>query len=93
MDLLDKGRTWNAPAAVERGPVESIWVDSKDRARRWRHWVAERAARAAHVNAGQFWDDLTAELPEGPAHGVAADRPTGTVYVATDRGVFFTTRT
>jgi len=88
---LDKGRTWNAPAAVERGPVESIWVDPKDPRTALAALGGGKGPRLLRtVNAGQFWDDLTAELPEGPAHGVAADRPTGTVYVATDRGVFFT---
>jgi uncharacterized protein (TIGR03437 family) len=42
------------------------------------------------INGGQFWDDLTADLPEGRAHGVVADRATGAVYVATEHGVFFT---
>ncbi|MGO9097087.1 MAG: hypothetical protein ACLQGV_17925 [Bryobacteraceae bacterium] len=88
---LDKGGTWNAPAAVERGPVESIWVDPKDPRTALAALGGAKGPRVLRtVNAGQFWDDLTAELPEGPAHGVAADRPTGTVYVATDRGVFFT---
>jgi uncharacterized protein (TIGR03437 family) len=88
---LDKGRTWSVPAAVERGPVESIWVDPKDPRTALAALGGGRGPRVLRtVNAGQFWDDLTAELPEGPAHGVAADRPTGTVYVATDGGVFFT---
>jgi uncharacterized protein (TIGR03437 family) len=88
---MDKGRIWGLPSPAGRGPVESIWVDPKD----------PRTALAAlggfagpHVlrtiNGGQFWDDLTADLPQGPVWGIAADRPTGTVYAATGRGVFFT---
>ena len=42
------------------------------------------------VNGGAFWDDFTANLPDVPAHGVAADRASGALYVATDRGVFLT---
>ena len=88
---LDKGRTWSVPSAVERGPVESIWVDPKDPRTALAALGGAKGTRVLRtVNAGQFWDDLTAELPEGRAHGIAADRPTGTVYVATDRGVFFT---
>ncbi len=88
---MDKGRIWGLPSPAGRGPVESIWVDPKD----------PRTALAAlggftgpyvlrTINGGQFWDDLTADLPQAPVWGIAADRPTGTIYVATNRGVFFT---
>lgn len=87
---MDKGRTWNVPAAAERGAVEGIWTDPRDPRTAL---AALGGGKGPHVlrtiNGGQFWDDLTADLPEGRAHGIAADRPTGTVYVATDRGVFF----
>ena len=39
------------------------------------------------INGGQFWDDLTANLPEAVAHGVTADPGAGVVYVATGRGL------
>jgi uncharacterized protein (TIGR03437 family) len=43
------------------------------------------------MNGGGFWDDITANLPDvAAAHGVAADRASGAIYVATDAGVFFT---
>lgn len=88
---MDKGRTWNLPAAAERGPVESIWADAKDPRTALAALGGEKGPRVLRsVNGGQFWDDLTADLPEGRAHGVAADRATGAVYVATDRGVFYT---
>lgn len=87
---MDKGRTWSVPAAAERGAVESIWADPKDPRTAL---AALGGSKGPHVlrtiNGGQFWDDLTADLPDGRAHGIAADRPTGTVYVATDGGVFF----
>lgn len=41
------------------------------------------------TNSGGFWDDLTSNLPAAPAHGVAAERGAGAVYVATDKGVYF----
>ncbi|HOQ44709.1 MAG TPA: hypothetical protein PLA43_08175 [Bryobacteraceae bacterium] len=87
----DKGRTWGLPSFAGRGPVESIWVDPRD----------PRTALAAlsglrppfvlrTINGGQYWDDLTADLPHSPAWGITADRSSGAVYVATGRGVFFT---
>jgi hypothetical protein len=42
------------------------------------------------VNGGLFWDDITANLPAGYVSGVAVDRATGAVYVASQRGVFMT---
>ena len=43
------------------------------------------------MNGGIFWDDITDNLPENAvAHGVAADRASGAIYVATDAGVFYT---
>jgi uncharacterized protein (TIGR03437 family) len=81
----DRGRTWNSPAAADRGPVESIFVDPRDA----RIAVAARGNRVLRtLNAGQFWDDITADLPDGVIHGVTADRDSGTVYAAGDRGVF-----
>jgi uncharacterized protein (TIGR03437 family) len=41
------------------------------------------------LNGGAFWDDLTANLPDAPVHGVAADRASGAVYVASDAGLYF----
>ncbi len=41
------------------------------------------------TNGGGFWDDLTNNLPNAAAHGVAAARSAGAVYVATDKGIFF----
>jgi uncharacterized protein (TIGR03437 family) len=40
------------------------------------------------LDGGANWDDLTSDLPDGPVQGIAFDRPTGAVYVATSQGVF-----
>ena len=57
-------------------------------------WPLPRWVVGAHVlrttNSGGFWDDLSANLPDVPAHGITADRTSGVVYVATDGGVFLT---
>jgi uncharacterized protein (TIGR03437 family) len=91
----DRGRTWTPSGASERGAVEAIYVDAREPrlalaalARGSRGSGGARVLRT--VNGGQFWDDLSADLPEGDAHGIAADRASGAVYVATDRGLFQT---
>jgi uncharacterized protein (TIGR03437 family) len=93
----DRGVTWRTFSLGGSGPVERFWVDPGDPR------VALAALGASppnpfaqftpvHVlhtiNGGAFWDDFTANLPDVPAHGVAADRASGALYVATDRGVF-----
>ena len=97
----DAGASWPQPFKLaDLGAVESIWVDTNDP----RVAVAVLSARPAGaqsqskptyvlrtMNGGIFWDDITSNLPEtAAAHGVAADRASGAVYIATDAGVFFT---
>jgi uncharacterized protein (TIGR03437 family) len=83
----DSGKNY-APAYTfpEGGSVERFWADPAD----------PRIAIAAvgvHVlrtiNGGANWDDMTGNLPNTPVHGITADRTSGAVYVATDRGVFY----
>ena len=91
----DKGRTWNSTPPADRGPVEAIFADAREpRQALAALGTNPRGAAGQHVlrtmNAGQFWDDLTADLPDTPAHGITADRASGTIYVATGRGVYTT---
>jgi len=88
----DLFNTWSQQALSDLGAVESIWIDPKDP----RIALAALSAKAGIVfrtmNGGQFWDDMTANLPpKSSAHGITADPPSGTIYVATDAGLFFTT--
>ncbi len=86
---MDRGRTWNSPAPADQGAVESIFVDPKDPKVALAALGAAKGARVLRsLNGGDYWDDLTSDLPDGAAHGITADRPTGAVYVATDRGLF-----
>jgi uncharacterized protein (TIGR03437 family) len=89
----DSGRTWQT-FATNGGAVEGFWVDATDP----RIALAVLGGKLQspgtvppHVvrteNGGTFWDDL--KLPDIAAHGVAASRSSGMVYVATDRGVFY----
>lgn len=87
---MDKGRNWGAPSPAGRGPVESIWLDAREP----RIALAALGGRGVHVlrtiNGGQFWDDLTADLPDQAAYGITADRSAGAIYVAGGAGVFWT---
>lgn len=95
----DGGLTWRSFTANDGGLVEGFWVDAANP----RTALAVLGSRLPdttssstppHVlrteNGGAFWDDLTANLPDIAGHGIAADLATGAIYVATDRGVYFT---
>jgi len=97
----DAGVSWPQSAKfADTGRVEAIWVDANDP----RVAIAVLGPRPAFaqsqnkpsyvlrtMNGGGFWDDITQNLPENAAaHGVAADRMSGAIYVATDAGTFFT---
>ena len=92
------GGTWNQFRVAE-SRVERIMIDPLD-ARIALAAIGARPAEAAaqikpvHVartiNAGAFWDDLTANLPDVAARGIAFERSSGAVYVATDKGVYWT---
>ena len=87
---LDAGASWTAsPRPGANGPVVRFFVDPSEP----RVALAAVGGTGAHVlrttNGGGFWDDLTSNLPDAPAHGITADRSAGVVYVATDKGVFF----
>ena len=87
---LDAEGSWTAsPRPTANGPIERIFADPTEP----RVALAAVGGAGAHVlrttNSGGFWDDLTSNLPDAPAHGVTAVRSAGVVYVATDKGVFF----
>lgn len=88
---FDRGNTWQQTARqAGSGPVESIFVDASAP----RVALAALGGSGAHVlrttNSGNFWDDLTSNLPDAAAHAITAERKMGAVYVATEDGVFFT---
>ena len=96
----DAGTSWKPVFRVaESGRIERIVVDPQD-ARIALAAIGTRPTdlspqiKAWHVartlNAGVFWDNFTANLPDVPAHGIAFERSSGAVYVATDKGIFST---
>ncbi len=88
---FDGGVTFRSSRTETAGAVERIFVDPAEP----RVALAALAGAGPHVlrttNSGNFWDDLSGNLPNAPAHSVVADRPAGAVYVATDQGVFWAT--
>lgn len=85
----DRGRTWNAPPASDRGPVSALFADPKEPRVALAAFASTRGVRVMRtVNSGQYWDDLSTNLPDGAVRGITADRASGTVYAATDRGLY-----
>jgi uncharacterized protein (TIGR03437 family) len=96
----DRGATWRPFKLQEMGAITRIVADPQDP----RIAVAtagdrpadlDPARAGAHVlrtvNGGSFWDDLTADLPDRAAFGVAFERSSGALYAATSNGLYFTT--
>lgn len=86
----DSGKTFPDLPHAANAPVSSIFVDPAES----NVAVAALAGNGAHVlrtvDDGRVWDALdSASLPAAPAHGITADRATGSIYVATDKGVFY----
>jgi uncharacterized protein (TIGR03437 family) len=86
----DGGKTFGVLPYLAGGPVESIFADPTEA----NVAVAAVSGNGSHVlrtvDSGIIWDPLdSSSLPNAPAHGIAADRASGAVYVATDRGVFY----
>ena len=94
----DGGASWTTSSLGQTaGAVERFWIDPADS----RTAVAVLGMRqrdpssplpSVHVvhttNGGRDWDQMTGNLPDVGVHGVAADRATGALYIATDRGVY-----
>ncbi|HEY1242836.1 MAG TPA: hypothetical protein VGF16_19880 [Bryobacteraceae bacterium] len=87
---FDRGATFRQSRFETGGAVERVFVDSSAP----RVALAVLSGPGARVlrttSNGTIWDDLTANLPDGSVHAVTAERASGAVYVATDRGVFWT---
>jgi uncharacterized protein (TIGR03437 family) len=89
---LNGGESWMLSRPGAGAAVRALYVYPDDP----RLALAALEARAPGsprvlrtTNQGQFWDDLSANLPPGPAYGVTADRESGSVYVATEGGIFY----
>lgn len=92
----DSGNTWldSASSGQNLPKVEGFWIDSREpRIALAVLGAGEGEARYPHVartlNGGLLWDNITNDLPETAVHAVAADRSSGAIYIATDRGAFY----
>lgn len=86
----DGGKSFDPLPYTAGGPVESIFADPE----KPNVAVAAVGGTGPHVlhtfGLDGIWYPLdSTTLPSVPAHGVTADRTSGSVYVATDKGVFF----
>ncbi len=83
----DGGKNFDLPHAAG-GPVESIFADPTEP----NVALAALGGNGPHVlhtfDFGGVWDTLDSPSLT-PAHGITADRVSGSIYVATDKGVFY----
>ncbi|NWF85080.1 MAG: hypothetical protein HXY18_14785 [Bryobacteraceae bacterium] len=88
----DGGVTWRLSAGSISGQVDLIWTDPADP----RTALAIVSPDAAHskllrtVNAGAWWEDISANLADTKMFGVDAHLSTGAIYLATARGLYWT---
>lgn len=82
------GRNWQPFRFSEEGAVAAIAIDAKDPQFAVALLTGKRTQVARTSNGGRFWDMVTDNLPNVAAHGIAADRATGAIYVATASGVY-----
>ena len=87
---FDRGRTFRkSNTASFGGPVDGVFVDGTEPSRALVAVAGPGARILRTTNSGNFWDDLSSNLPAGAAHAVVADRAAGAVYAATDAGIFY----
>lgn len=88
---IDTRQTWRLSRSADGWPVEGLFSDPANPRLALATLGRARGSRVLRtVNGGLFWEDLTSDLPQAAAHSVTADPASGAVYLATDRGVFFT---
>jgi uncharacterized protein (TIGR03437 family) len=89
---LDNGANWRvSSSAPAPGPIVEIVTDASDGNFAVAITGSSQEGRVLRTqNGGLFWDDLTTNLPRGRVRGLAADRVSGAVYIATERGLYMT---
>jgi uncharacterized protein (TIGR03437 family) len=88
----DQGRSWRTWNFGENAPVARLVPDPNDGLTALAVIDNPSGPRVFRtLNGGLLWDDLTANLPDGVApRSLAFDRATGTLYLATSKGLWMT---
>jgi uncharacterized protein (TIGR03437 family) len=89
----DRGSNWGASGVVAGAArIERIQVDAKDPNVAVAITQSRARGRVLRTNTGGvFWEDLTGNLPASAVtRGIAFDRTSNAVYIATDGGLYFT---
>ncbi len=73
------------------GRVESIFVETTLQGSVALAALSGKGPHVLRATNTNFWDSLDGNLTDAAAYGVAGDRAAGAVYVATEKGVFWTT--
>ena len=91
----DGGQTWTRtlsglpPADAGRGVV-SVWIDPDNPATAAAAFSGPVGGRVFRtVDGGAFWDDMTADLPQGTLSAVAGSVRSSALYVGGTAGVFY----
>jgi uncharacterized protein (TIGR03437 family) len=85
----DSGKSFDPLPSIAGGPVESIFADP-EKPNVAVAAVGGNGPHVLHTFADNVWYVLdSSTLPNVPAHGVTADLASGSIYAATDKGVFF----
>lgn len=92
---MNRGADWTMPTFNPNSAVEAITIDERDPrralavlSRRGTDPPSAAPSVLRTLNGGLYWDDITANLPEVSAFGVAADFAANAVYVATLGGLY-----
>lgn len=84
--MASRGGAAQEPVSVADSPIRAVWADPSDPFTA----IAVAGPRIYRTfNGGGFWDDITGSLDGGRLWGIAGDRPSRSIYVATDRGVAY----
>lgn len=75
-------------AAVKRDSTK--WADAARPEVRLELRAGDRTRIYRTLDSGARWDDMTSDLPATQIVGIAADRSSGGIYLATERGVYYT---
>ncbi len=92
----DRGQTWRAFPVRDGASVEAIAVSTLDpriavAGLRVRDGDLKGPTILRTINGGQFWDDASGNLPKTHVRGVTFDQASGSLYAATDEGLYYST--